>query len=494
MSIRPLICALLSTSALLCPFLGAQTHKVDAPDKVTRAIGVYEWTGDLTKPTAARLIPVSLFINTHFEDAGVYLAQPVPFALQTGDVYSIERGGETIGTLDLDYARNVVTHRSSTDNNPIGAWYGYGRFLTPVQEAKLTRLRASKPPVVVASLDSDATDDKPQFVRRQPSTSSSPTPSKTPTKPGTATAPTPTPAPDDDPDRPTLRHRDPADTNAKGKKTTKELGYVTPPNTSLNEDPNRPTLHRGIPAEAVTTKQLTSTPPNLHQAVAVSDAANRDPHIFTREWATSTERAETLTALEALAQPRLAAYIAANQLTPMAIPKTQTAPAATPSSTSKPLAPKPSITPKPQLAAKRSTVSTSSHHPTHSRTKKALTPLPTPVKLTDEQVSGYTLSYGGLPTFIYTVQSPLANGGPVYLTLVVQRLPAGNLQVALASVTDAMHLDRTPWLRPIDAVDPDWSHRASLLFELRAQTGRQFALYRLITAEAEQTFVTGIIE
>jgi hypothetical protein len=66
--------------------------------------------------------------------------------------------------------------------------------------------------------------------------------------------------------------------------------------------------------------------------------------------------------------------------------------------------------------------------------------------------------------------------------------------VAFSSVTDAGHLDRTPWFRFVDAVDPDGSHRASLLFELRAMSTRQFALYRLVTANAEQTFETGIIE
>jgi hypothetical protein len=30
--------------------------------------------------------------------------------------------------------------------------------------------------------------------------------------------------------------------------------------------------------------------------------------------------------------------------------------------------------------------------------------------------------------------------------------------------------------------------------ELRAQSSRQFALYRLVTAKAEETFVTGTIE
>ena len=470
MHLRSSICALFSLSALLCSTLCAQTHKVDAPDKVTRAIGVYEWTGNLPKPTAARLIPVSLFINGHFQDAGVYLAQPVPFVLQTGDVYSIERAGQSIGTLDLEYARNIVTRHSVSDDNPLGAWYGYGRFLTPAQEAKATALHAIKPPVVIASTDSDS-DDRPHFIRRQSST-----PSTTPSTSTKPTAPTTTnPAPDYDPDRPTLRHRDPADTTKSNKDSKKELGYVTPPNTSLNDDPNRPMLRRGVPADAVTTTQLTGTPPNLHQAVAVSDPANRDPHLFTREWATSTERAQTLTALEALAQPLLAQYIATNKLNPSSTGKSATTPPTT----------GPASTPK-KPAHSTSTA--------HSRTKKVDAPAPAPVPLVNEEAHGYTLSYDGLPTFVYSVETPIPDGGPVYLTLVAQRLPSGKLQVALSSVTDATHLDRTPWFRLVDVVDPDWSHRGSLLFELRAQSSRQFALYRLVTPQAERTFITGIIE
>ncbi len=173
---RSFICALVSLSAALCAPLLAQTHRVEAPEKVTRAIGVYEWTGELPKPTSARLIPISLFINGHFEDAGVYLAHPVPFVLETGDVYSIERAGETIGTLDLEYARNVVTHRSSNDDNPTSAWFGYGRFFTPAQEAKIIARATAKPPVVIASTDSDSGDDKPHFIRRQSSSTTTSTP------------------------------------------------------------------------------------------------------------------------------------------------------------------------------------------------------------------------------------------------------------------------------------------------------------------------------
>jgi hypothetical protein len=502
-------CCALALFALAAASLRAQTHKVDAPEKVTRAIGVYEWTGDLAKPNAARLIPVSLFIDSHLEDAGVYLARPVPFALQRGDVYSIERAGQSEGTLDIDFARNVITrHSAEAADIPAGAWYGYGRFMTPQQEAKLAKLKPSAhPSVIVSSLDDD--DTPPHFVYRQPPPSGSGSDSKSSgngsgSGSGTTTAPaadserpvlsrrdgsgspssssgsstsTPSPAPDDDPERPTLRHRDP-DAQPQQQKKGKPEGYVTPPNTSLNIDPDRPTMRRGVPEGQAATPQLSGLPPDLHQAVAVSDAGNRDVHPFAREWESSREYADTLAGIEQLAQPRVANYLAVNKLT-LAADALADKPAAGPTLNTS------------RAAAQPATTAASSRA---KKTAPTPPPSPPPVPLSNEQISGYTLSYGGLPTFVYTAEVAVATGGPVYLTMVVQRLPAGELQVALSSVTDAAHLDRVPWLRPVDVVDPDWSHRASLLFELRAQTTRQFALYRLVSAKAEQTFLTGIIE
>jgi len=478
---------------LLCltPLAHAQTHKVEATDKVTRALAVYEYTGDLDKPAAARLIPISIFINGHFEDAGVYLAQPTPLALDAGDVYSIERAGDSLGTFDLDYASNIVARHSASEDTPAGVWYGFGRFLSTADAARLVKpAKPSKLPVI-ASVEADAGDDKPHFIRRDsPTTTTAST--TTPAKPGASTkGATPTPdIPDaDDPDRPTLRHRDPTD--AKKKTDPRKVGYVSGPNTSLNDDPDRPTLRRGVPAGFTTPPQLAGMPPNLHQAVAISDPANREPHLFNREWDSPTDRAQTLAALEALAKPRLANYIATNKLTPAPVLSPAQSTTANPHASAS-QSPAQSGTPRLQPGVSSASSKNGALAPGATR-KGAHTKTPPPT-LTNEHLSGYTLSYGGMPTFIYTVESPLATGGPVYLTLVAQRLPTGDLQLALVSVTDATHLDRTPWLRPIDVVDPDWSHRASLLFELRAQTTRQFALYRLVSPQAEQTFITGVIE
>jgi hypothetical protein len=506
--------------ALIAVPLAAQMHHVDKPEQVTRAIGVYEWTGDLTKPDASRLIPVSLFVNGHFEDAGVYLAQPIPLALETGNVYNIQRSGDTIGTLDLDFARDVVDKRSSSDDNPLGAWYGYGRYL-PLSAQPVPKLHPSAHISAIAS-SSDKDDDQPHFINRSPddntsttaansspASTSNPAPAddpdrptmkrrsgsdststdNAPSSPGTNSSGTATntgdtgTVPDDDPDRPTLRHRD-APPDQKQKKSKNDGGYVEPMNTSLNDDPDRPEIHRGKVQSLSAPPALTGVPTNLHQAIAVSDATDRPAHVFARDWTSLTEHADTLAALQKIAQPVVQQYLATNHLTPTTASATGTGPAL--------VTPKPTSSTSTSSAKPATTKSSAASHSTAHRSTS--TPKPVLLPFQNELVSGFTLSYGGLPTFVYTASLPTTTGTLVRVTVVAQRLPSGELQTSLSSVTDDAHLDRTPWMRLVDAVDPDASHRASLLFELRAGSSRQFALYSLASAQAQQTFVTGIIE
>jgi hypothetical protein len=112
--------------------------------------------------------------------------------------------------------------------------------------------------------------------------------------------------------------------------------------------------------------------------------------------------------------------------------------------------------------------------------------------LLDEQLSGYTLSYGGAATFVYHAHTDGLGPTLRFVTLVAQVNIQGEPEIALKNVTDAAHLDRTPRMRLVDAVDAEASNRASLLFELRAQNSRQFALYRVIGGQPTQTFITGM--
>ncbi len=109
----------------------------------------------------------------------------------------------------------------------------------------------------------------------------------------------------------------------------------------------------------------------------------------------------------------------------------------------------------------------------------------------DEELKGYTLSYGGAATYVYTANTGGTGAGLRYVTVVAQADGLGELKPAIQSVTDAAHLDRTPWMRLVDVVDVEASNRASLLFEMRAQSSRQFGLYRVIATKPEQIFLTG---
>lgn len=530
-------CAVLAASLALPLSLAAQTHRVAKPEKVTRAVAVYEWTGDLNKPTASRLVPVSVFIDGHLQDAGIYLPRPVPFALQPGNIYAVEKAGDPVGTLDLDLARNITTARAAADDNPVGAWYAYGHFQPPPAAAKAPALHTTAHPGAIVASPSDGhphmstrssgessdtsktsagtagaspstsasstapdadTDDRPHMSRRD--NSSSPAEESTPARPSSTQT---TSANDDDPERPTLRRRS---SEPEKKKRSKESGSgVTPLATSLNDDPDRPTLTRGSLNAPTATPELNGLPADMHQAVAVSDATTIDNHPFARAWESPAERANTLAALQQLARPRVTNYLTLNALRPgVSAPATASAaPSATPAADAseggppklrrgKPVpddAPPPPSSSKPVAHA-----TTAAPRTTRKSSSKAAPAAPAPLLLTQEQVSGYTLSYGGLPTFVYSAVTPTAEGAPVHITLVAQQLPSGEMQVALSSVTDEAHLNRDPQLRLVDVVDPNDSHRASLLFELRGKASRQFALYSLVTAKAEQAFVTRLIE
>jgi hypothetical protein len=472
-------------------FAGAQMHKVAKPQQVVRAVGVYEWTGDMAKPTASRLIPVSLFINGSLQDAGVYMAQPVPFALLSGNVYELEKSGIPDGQLELSYARRLQTADGDYDNG----WTGYGNFKALAAVKKAPALHASKTlPVIVGSKD----DSRPHFGKSDGSAAPADgakadggTASNSKTEEGSTTAAADDPDrptmkrrstdtesttastasttasaaennPADDPDRPTLKRRSPEEAKkAKVEAESTGTGAVE----ALNNDPDRPNLHYGRPAGAMTETELpklVGMPMDLHQMVAVSDAVDRDPHNFARTWADAAERAAILQKMETMARAKLAGYGGEAGAAAAAPAAPATKAAAT----------------KTARARRRAAA------------KAASSAVPV-VALLDEQLKGYTLSYGGAATYVFMAHTARTGAALRYVTVVAQADDLGELKPALQSVTDAAHLDRTPEMKFVDVVDAEASNRASLLFELRSQSSRQFVLYRVIAAEAQLTFASG---
>jgi hypothetical protein len=542
------------TATLAASVAFPQMHKVAKPQQVVRAVGVYEWTGDFAKPTASRLIPVSLYIEGKFEDAGIYIARPIPFALLPGNLYILQNSGIDKGTLDLAYAKHLQAVESTGDLAFDDGWFGYGSVkplsaprktttaLKPSKtlpvltttadpnrphfgskpgsdtassngsdpskpaEPQTTTQTNNKPDTTASSTTSTSTSDdpdRPTMKRRTPDTSSSgtsTTTSSTPSDAGSTTGSTPADDPDrptmkrrtpdsapsgsdttasttstgstpadtssttatvppsaDDPDRPTLKRHTPEDAK-KTKNSANDIATVTGAG-SLNDDPNRPNLHHGKPTSAMNETdlpKLTGLPANLHQMVAVSDAVNRDPHPFTLDWDDEAQHKAILEKMQTLARAQLAAY------------------GSTPATAA----------PIPAPAVKKTTPTT-----TRSRRLAATPAAQTP--LLDEDLKAYTLSYGGAATYIYSANTGGTGAALRYVTIVAQADGLGDIKPAMQSVTDATHFYRTPKMQFVDVVDADASNRASLLFELRSQNARQFALYRVIASHPEQIFLTG---
>jgi hypothetical protein len=308
----------------------------------------------------------------------------------------------------------------------------------------------------------------------------------------------------DEADRPTLKRRSSEDASDSKNKKKNDVATVTAAG-SLNDDPDRPTLHHGnVGTTATEMPKLSGLPKDMHQMVAVSDAKDRDPHPFARPWEDPNERAAVLAKMQAFARAKLTEYGIVPGLTPAtAITSTGTSGVATPTSpntegappTLKRGIPTSAKTPSPEptpSSAPAKTPAESSKPATGANTKSryAASKTSPTIQLADEDLKGYLLSYGGAPTYVYMAHTVETGSVMRYVTIVAQADALGEVKPAMSSVTDAAHLDRNPWMRLVDAVDVEASNRASLLFELRGQNSRQFALYRVIATKPEQIFVT----
>lgn len=399
-----------------------------------RAVAVLEWTGDLGKPKTSRLIPITVYDGEQLQDGGVYLARPEPLAVASGVEYILQKDGARLGLFDVE--------RSGQE---LGSWVGFGSW-KPMPKPRPA-------PAVAQKIDEDdESSDRPVLHRKHSSGSSKddpashepppdpdrPTLHRTPDTTQTASTDSGS-ASQADPDRPKLKHG----------KAPQELdqGYVS---SVQSTDPDRPRLMRGKPANTgpAVAPTLVGLPSDMEQAVAVSDPRNRPEHPWNYKWANPVDEARMKAALEDAARAALGL---------------QTPPAA--------------------LASKKKTATA------HAKARPA--PPPPPAPLLDEQFRVFELAYGAGATMVLSAHT----GGPLeqqkYVTLIAQPDLYGSLLVLFKNVADGAHLDDTPRMRLIDAVDALADNRGELLFELRGKTQRQFALFRVLRGSAKQLFVTG---
>jgi hypothetical protein len=466
-------------------YVGRVDTNQDNNAPVLRATAVLEYTGDLTKPNASRLIPIAVWDGERYQPGGLYLAQPVPLTVESGTQYVLQVAGTPKGLFDVKAASDVQ-----------GSWIAIGTYQKPAPPsyAKLKRSRTlprvfveddkphfahvptgdtnpgspsakntsqNSPPVDpdrptlhrraddgstpatpsgtsdTSSTSAQTTDPDRPALHRQTNDSSSTTPSS-----GTSTASA-------DPDRPTLHHH--TDSNDSGENETSTTAV----------DPNRPRLEYGRPKElesvdapSTVIAKLNSTPvADIEQIAAVSDAANHPTHSFVYSWSSPDDEKKAQAAMEGVAEQLLAKS-------------------------------------PPNVTNTVTTSQTVTHKVTNTRVAHKKIPAPTLPALADEFFKAYELSYGGGATFVFSATTGEGDAAR-YITLIAQPDFNGIPLVLFKQITSQRDLDVVPRMKLIDAVDTDADNRAELIFALENTTGRQYAIYRVANNAVEQVFTTG---
>jgi hypothetical protein len=232
----------------------------------------------------------------------------------------------------------------------------------------------------------------------------------------------------------------------KKKSKDDDAGYVE--DVASAGDPNRPHLSYGKFAGygAPVVPTLLGLPADMQQTVAVSDALDHPAHPWNYIWPNPGDEDKMQIAMEDAARTALGL--------------------------NRPPAPKQS----PRTAA------------THKAAKPAAAP---PAPLLDEKFRVFELAYGSGATMVLSAHTADAGAGEKFVTLIAQPDLYGGVNVLVKNVTDAAHLDDTPRMRLVDAVEAEKDNRGELLFELRGTTERQFALYRVLRGDATRIFLSG---
>jgi len=407
----------------------------------------------------ATLIPIVIRIDKRFYDAASYKADPVPMALDSGTVYEAERSGSSLGLFTVGAALH------STAVNAISPWIATGAWLPAGSEAPKTALKAENVPVGIESTDapprltrSDNTKGTPAAGTTAPSSS----PNTAPESPSPGSKPSgPPPAPpaqSQPPEKSPPSNSESAESNShadEGNRPRLRRGRPTQP---LPSDEDIPGYSR--PGESTAAKTtagpVTSAAPSLPEGTqlipAISDTDGPDPHSYAFEWGKGEEDDRRKQMLE-LAKAEFSKYLTAQVK--------DTIPARSAGNggavRARPKSPK-----APDVAFENVQMRTfdlwGNNQPVLVLSAEAHLPMP-PVTHTasSAEVTQYTI------------------------TLVARTDIYSNLHKIYAGITDKYHLDVTPRLELIDAVDADGDGRGELLFREISDVGSGYVIYRATT-------------
>jgi hypothetical protein len=445
----------------------------------------------MTANGKATLVPIAIMINGKFYDATAYKAAPVPMALEPGTVYEGERTGKSIGLFTVSGAL-----RSRNPDVPT-PWLGAGSWLPAGAEAPATARKAENVPKGIEGVD----DGPPRLARpgaapdgpptkQGGSTTTTPAPSSstgtTPPpatqnprgspQPGSGSSPAPSGSPQTSSPPPagsTPPTSPPASPPGSTNPSAQKPAITAPPDSPRSapsdsgaSESGRPVLRRGKPTAPLPEDDIpgygevnssgviaqvgkdakgvgTSAPLVPTDLVpAISDAGGPQPHSFAYEWEHGEERDQSKQML-GVATDALRDYLKARA--------------------------KSSITAKPSGA-----------QAARSPAPKAKDPVFEGVKLRTFDLWGNEQPVMVLTAEAHFPAAPGRTADPItYSITVAARTDIyNNLHKLYAGITDKFHLDVTPRLELIDAVDADGDGRGELLFRTISDIGTGYVVYR----------------
>jgi hypothetical protein len=398
----------------------AQFAKRGTISKGPRAVGLLQ----LSPNGKAHLVPVCIMVDGRFYDASIYKADPVPMALEAGTVYDAERTGESMG---------LFTVAGALRGN--GRWLGQGKWQPAGAEPEKStahkpeskpREEEEGPPV----LRRPGSQPPPKAESKPPETNPAPPVPSAPAANPPAAAQN-EPPPDEDSNRPHLRRGKPSE-----HETENEGGSV--PKSAPKPTSSAPPL-----------KAPTSTAKNALQIIpAISDADGPEPRSYSYQMKPDEEQAFRKKVMA----------LAADEVSKKA----------------KELEPELSARPTRQVPA---------HSPKGTTVNR-----PPQTTFGDVQLRVFDVSASNEPVLVLTAVAhpPVTKRGAgsmpapdYYVTVVAHSDLYGELRKLFSAVTDARHLDVTPRMEIIDAVDADGDGRAELLFRELSDVGSGYAVYRV---------------
>ncbi|MFY9646514.1 MAG: hypothetical protein WAK29_15140, partial [Terriglobales bacterium] len=148
-----------------------------------------------------------------------------------------------------------------------------------------------------------------------------------------------------------------------------------------------------------------------------------------------------------------------------------------------------------QLRAHLGSAKEAASAPKKPASTKSASKLPKP-SFEDVSLKIFDLSNSNEPVLVLSAKTarPAANAAgsqePKEITLIARTNLEGEIQKLFFSETDSQHLDLTPRMELVDAVDADGDGRGELLFRRTFDSGSAYAIYR-VTADGLWTLFEG---